>query len=191
MSENPISISNLNDFIFCPVSIYFHSLDENTEKLTYQDSYQLDGTAAHEKSDKAAYSTKKSMLQGISVYCEKYNLVGKIDTFDVEKGILTERKKKIKVIYDGYIFQLYAQYYALTEMGYKVSELRLYSIDDNKVYNIEPPENSLEMFEKFVSLLERFSSFDFYGFTQTNIQKCQNCIYEPLCCYSALKEAQE
>ena len=29
MSEQPLSISNLNDFIFCPVSIYFHSLDIN------------------------------------------------------------------------------------------------------------------------------------------------------------------
>ena len=40
------------------------------------------------------------MLQGIPVYCEKYNLIGKIDTFDSVKGILTERKKKIKMVYD-------------------------------------------------------------------------------------------
>lgn len=106
MSEQPISISNLNDFIFCPVSIYFHSLDNDTEDLMIKDSHQLNGTASHEKSDKAAYSSKKSMLQGISVYSDEYNLCGKIDTFDSEKGILTERKKKIQTIYDGYIFKL-------------------------------------------------------------------------------------
>ena len=50
------------------------------------------------------------MLQGISVYCEKYNLVGKIDVFDEKTGILTECKKKIKTVYDGYIYQIYAQY---------------------------------------------------------------------------------
>ena len=43
--------------------------------------------AQHEKVDSAAYSTRKSMLQGIPVYCEKYNLIGKIDTFDSVKGI--------------------------------------------------------------------------------------------------------
>ena len=69
MSENPIAISTLNDFIFCPVSIYFHSL-ETEEKIMFQDSYQLNGTEAHKSSDAATYSTKKSMLQGISVYCE-------------------------------------------------------------------------------------------------------------------------
>lgn len=95
MSENPIAISYLNDFIFCPVSIYFHQLDQE-ENILIQSSDQINGTDAHKNSDLATYSTKKTMLQGIGIYCEKYNLFGKIDIFDVEKGILTERKKKIK-----------------------------------------------------------------------------------------------
>ena len=61
MSEVPLIISNLNDFIFCPASIYFHSLEEEEENLLGQDSYQINGSAAHEKSDKAEYSTKKSV----------------------------------------------------------------------------------------------------------------------------------
>ena len=70
------------------------------------------------------------MLQGIGIYCEKYNLVGKIDVFDTKSGILTERKKKVTKIYDGYVFQIYAQYFSLIEMGYKVVKLHLYSMDD-------------------------------------------------------------
>ncbi len=62
MSEEPLSISNLNDFIFCPVSIYFHSLENETEVMTYQDSYQINGSAAHSKPDNGKYSTKKSVL---------------------------------------------------------------------------------------------------------------------------------
>lgn len=71
-----------------------------------QDSFQLNGTNAHKHSDSATYSTEKSMLQGVSVYCEKYNLIGKIDVFDERTGVLTERKKKIKTVYDGYIQQI-------------------------------------------------------------------------------------
>ncbi len=187
MSEYPISISNLNDFVFCPVSIYFHSVESDTEKLTYQDSFQINGTAAHEKSDTGAYSSKKDMLQGISVYCERYNLIGKIDTFDAENGILTERKKKIKQIFDGYVFQLYAQYFALCEMGYEVSEIRLYSMDDNKTYKIEKPEEAPEMLGKFEKLMSDLESFEFESFVQTNPLKCNMCIYEPLCSFSVLK----
>ena len=116
--ESPIAITNLNDFIFCPVSIYFHAIDSDAEKLTYQDHYQINGTAAHEKSDSGAYSDRKDILQAVSVYCEKYDLYGKIDTFDIKTDKLTERKKKISTIYDGYVFQVYAQYFALTPLAY-------------------------------------------------------------------------
>ncbi len=187
MSEEPIIISNLNDFIFCPVSIYFHSLDEE-ENILSQDSYQLNGTNAHKSSDSATYSTKKSMLQGMSVFCEKYNIIGKIDTFDSEKGILTERKKKIKTIYDGYIFQIYAQYFALIEMGYIVNELRLYSMDDNRMYKIAKPENDRDKLYKFEKVISDMNSMGFDSFRQSNKEKCRKCIYEPLCGYSDLKE---
>ncbi len=186
MSETPLIISNLNDFIFCPVSIYFHSLD-NENGILNKDSYQLNGTDAHKNSDFATYSTKRSMLQEIGVYCEKYNIVGKIDTFDTKTGMLTERKKKITQIYDGYVFQLYAQYFSLTEMGYTVSKLNLYSMDDNKVYNVILPEKDVDMFEKFENLISEINAFSFDDFIQDNVFKCRKCIYEPLCSYSCLK----
>lgn len=71
MSETPIPISNLNDFMFCPVSIYFHSIDEDKDSLLIKDEYQLNGTESHKSSDSATYSTKKSMLQNTCVYYER------------------------------------------------------------------------------------------------------------------------
>lgn len=187
MSENPVSISNLNDFIFCPASIYFHLLDYETDKLTYQDNYQINGTAVHNTVDSCTYSDKKSVLQSVSVYSEEYNVYGKIDLFDIEKKLLTERKKKINQVYDGYVFQLYAQYFGLKELGYKVKNIRLYSMDDNKVYPVAIPEDDEKMFIKFQRLIENIRDFSFDGFVQTNIEKCKKCIYEELCSFSALK----
>ncbi len=86
MSEYPISISNLNDFIFCPASIYFHALDQDADRMMAQDTSQINGSAAHEKSDTGGYSSKKSILQGASVYSATYNISGKIDTFDIDIG---------------------------------------------------------------------------------------------------------
>ena len=188
MSETPITISNLNDFIFCPASIYFHSLDYETERLTYQDSYQINGTAAHKSVDSGTYSDNKNILQSISVYSEKYNLIGKIDMFDNDKHVLTERKKKVKTIYDGYIFQVYAQYFGLTEFGYKVKKIKIYSMDDNKVYPIELPVENSKMLCKFESLIHAINTFTFNQFVQKNTEKCKKCIYETLCSFSGLKE---
>lgn len=71
MSENAFAISKINDFVFCPVSIYYHDLDNETDKLTYQDSYQLNGTAAHTKIDSGQYSDRIDVLQNVSVYSSK------------------------------------------------------------------------------------------------------------------------
>lgn len=186
MSEELILISHLNDFVFCPVSIYFHSLSKDTDNIMYQDACQINGTAAHDKIDKSNYSDRKSILQSISVYSEKYKIFGKIDVFDIKSGILTERKKKISKIYDGYVFQLYAQCIALREMGYAVNEIRFYSMDDNKVHKIALPENNADMFEKFEKTIEAIDRFSFESYRQKNKQKCLNCIYEPLCSYSVI-----
>lgn len=180
--ENPIPITKLNDFIFCPASIYFHNLYNDLEKSAYESFYQTNGTHIHETVDMGTYSTSsKTILQSIEVYCEQYGLYGKIDIFDKEKCVLTERKKKIKTIYDGYVFQLFGQCLSLREMGYTVKALRLYSYDDNKMYDILLPENNHEMFQKFLDLIYEINEFNIDNFVQTNPLKCKNCIYEPYC----------
>lgn len=131
--EDIILISQLNDFIFCPVSIYFHNLYGAKDKMLFQKAAQINGTAAHEKVDSNAYTTSQNILMGTDVYCDSLRLLGKIDTFDIRRGLLRERKKKIKVIYDGYIFQVYSQCLALREMGYEVKEIQLYSYEGNSI----------------------------------------------------------
>ena len=184
--DDLIPISFLNDFIFCPVSIYFHQLYGSQERLTYQCSDQINGTAAHKTVDGSTYSTRKNVLQGISVYSEKLRLIGKIDVFYQDTGILVERKKRIKTIYDGYVFQIYAQCYCLREMGHAVSGLKLYSMDDNKTFTVPLPEEDSKMDRKFLSLIRQIKTFTLENYQQNNIEKCRQCIYEPACDRSLL-----
>lgn len=179
--EEPIRITMLNDFIFCPASIYFHRMYEDLALTLYQDDKQLEGRAAHESVDNVKYSTRKNILQGASVYCEKYNLTGKIDVFDSEKGFLVERKKKIQKIYDGYVFQVYGQCFALREMNYSVNRIRLHSMDDNKNFEIPLPEDDPLMLKKFEDVIERINNFDINKFMPENESKCQMCIYNRFC----------
>lgn len=179
--DDVILLSQLNDFIFCPVSIYFHNLYGNMEKTLYQGHSQQAGTAAHKTIDEKRYCTAQNIITSLDVYCERYRLAGKIDMFDTKTGCLTERKKKIKAVYDGYVFQLYGQCFSLREMGYEVKELCLYSMDDNKKYPVLLPEETPSMLQMFEHLIEEMRNFTVEGYIQTNAKKCQNCIYEPAC----------
>ncbi len=180
-AENVIKITQLNDFVFCPASIFFHNLYAEVDKTLYQSGDQINGTKAHETVDSGSYRTGQKSVAGLEVYCEAYGLIGKIDLFYPETGKLVERKKHIKTIYDGYVFQLYAQYFALKEMGYPVKSLYLYSIDDNKSHFVPLPEDDPAMQERFEQVIREMATFDLFSFRQTNRQKCERCIYEPMC----------
>ena len=51
MEEDYISISTLNDFIFCPYSIYLHNVYENTDESIFHATPQTQGRIAHETVD--------------------------------------------------------------------------------------------------------------------------------------------
>ena len=179
--EQPIPFTYLNDFVFCPASVYFHMLYDDTDRALYQDSAQINGTAAHKAVDTNTYTGKLGNIQGISIYCEKLNLLGKIDLYDSTAHTLTERKNLVKQIYDGYVFQLYGQCFAMREMGYEVERLRIHSIQDNRSYDIPLPEDDNEKLTAFLKIIDDINSFDMDSFRQLNISKCQHCIYEPAC----------
>ena len=114
------------------------------------------------------------------VFCEKYGIAGKIDIFDTEKGELVERKNQIKKIYDGYRYQVYAQYFCLVEMGYAVNKIYLHSLVDNKRYSIAlPGEKERQEFGDLIAQIGNFN-LETKNFTQ-NKAKCQQCIYSELC----------
>lgn len=184
--DNQVKISFLNDFIFCPISIYFHNLYGDTETLMYQNFHQIKGKNIHKTIDDNRYSTRKNILTSIDVFSEKYNLYGKIDIYNLETKTLIERKNCVETIYDGYILQLYAQYFCMIEMGYEIEQLEIHSVSNNKKYIVNLPTKNVEMFTKFENIIETIINFNIEEFRQENKIKCMNCIYEPACDRSLL-----
>lgn len=174
-----IPITALNDFVFCPRSLYFHGVYEAIGEGHYKASPQKMGTLRHSASDAGAYSSRSRYRQGMSVSSEKYGLVGKIDIYDVETKTLIERKTKIRFVYPGYKWQVLGQILCLEEMGYEVREAVLHSLSDNKKY---PVDISAEDWESFLGLIDRIRTFDI---SQTHPiadeKKCAGCIYRTLC----------
>jgi len=174
-----IPISTLNDFVFCPRSIYFHGVYDMFDGMHYKSVFQKRGTLKHSASDEGRYSSRKRYLQGMDVASQEYGLVGKIDIYDQETKTLIERKAHIEHVYEGYKWQVFGQIVCLEEMGFEVMEAMLHSLSDNKKY---PVEITQEDWEKFFDLLEEIRMYDMENAPMaTNKEKCERCIYRTLC----------
>jgi len=178
--ENYIKISNLNDFIFCPKSIYFHELYGKYNHQTYQSTDQIIWKNNHISIDNKDYSTSQNVIQSLAIFSDKYQLVGKIDLYHIDKKSLIERKTYINKIYDGYKYQLYAQYFCMIEMWYEIDKMQIYSLKDNKSYIIQIPNQ--EEISKFEDFIKNYKEFDICkSKISINPEKCKKCIYSELC----------
>lgn len=178
--ESYLMITQINDFIFCPRSIYYSGIFRNSVSTDiYHHTPQMIGCAAHETVDNNTYSSRKDIITGLTVFSSRYNLLGRIDILDLSAKLLTERKYSITAIYDGFKYQLYAQFFALQEMGYQVTQMRLHSQKDNRNYEIALPDAAETI--KFETILDKMRSFDLQQPFTPNQNKCKHCIYNPLC----------
>ncbi len=182
--ETYLPITYLNDFVFCPYSIYLHQVFDNNQEETYSASPQQYGKSAHsdidsfEEKEKTSKSVSK-ILKGIYVISNKLGVYGKIDTLYLNQKKLVESKYQIKTLYRGYYYQLWSQYFALCEMGYEVTKLNFYSIKDRQNYPISIPDKNDEA--ELRSHIRKIANFDFEAELIVNPMKCSHCIYAALC----------
>lgn len=175
-----IAISTLNDFIFCPYSIYLHNVYMETDETMYHATPQTRGRFAHESVDKKTASNRADDILSLPIYSEEYGLMGKIDLYKRKEGKLIERKYQLKQIYQGQIYQLWAQMLCMKEMGYAVKELAFYEISTNKMIPVKMPnEEELSMFRRFIDSFRKYNPEE-TPFT-INANKCRHCIYCNLC----------
>ena len=151
----------------------------DTDEGLYHATPQTRGRIAHESVDTKTASNKKTDLQSLPVYSAKFKLMGKVDIFKQKEKLLIERKYNLKQIFQGQIYQLWAQYLCLQEMGYEVEQIAFYETSTNKTIPIRlPTEKDIQDFESFIRGFRRFNPTDKL---HTNPNKCKHCIYCNLC----------
>lgn len=176
--EPIINISNINDFLYCPKSLYLHTIYSSFDTKVFHDAPQVVGGLVHEAIDQNRYSTSKHILQGLPVYSQKLGVKGKIDIYDAKKQHLIERKYRVKQIYKGFLYQLYAQMYCLEEARYPVKQMSIHSLADNKRYDIPLPTASERT--EFEATIRQMRQFDVAQLTAHNCSQCDNTIYSLL-----------
>lgn len=174
-----INISELNDFIFCPYSIYIHHIYDGVDKGLYYSEPQIVGTYSHESVDKKTYTKNKDYLMSLPIWSDNLSIMGKIDVYKISEKLLVERKYKLNKIYRGQLYQLWAQAFCMEEMGYTVNEVAFYEISANKKHIVDKPGKYQYM--ELLSFIKKFKDFDGTNFIQTNMNKCSHCIYKSLC----------
>ncbi len=140
---------------------------------------QTKGKAAHEAIDEKKYSSRKDEITSLSVYSNELGVIGKIDLYKGKEKILIERKYQLNNIYQGQIYQLWAQYFCMKEMGYDIEKLAFYAISTNKIFPINIP--TIENKKELQNFIIRFKQYDPKQNIQINKNKCIHCIYCNLC----------
>lgn len=177
--DDYISISALNDYIFCPYSIYLHNVYMEADEGLYHATPQTKGRVAHETIDNKTYSTRKNDVMSLSVCSDSLGVIGKIDLYKKDKKLLIERKYQLKQIFKGQIYQLWTQYLCMIEMGYDVQELAFYEISTNKMIPVNLPDE-LELVE-LKSFIAKFRNYTPDMPVTVNLNKCVHCVYCNLC----------
>lgn len=179
--EDFMPISYLNDFIFCPYSLYLHQVFDYNDEEVFSAAPQQTGKSGHQKIDEEQVTAthRSKILKGIYVLSERLGIYGKIDTLYVTEKKLVESKYFISTIYQGYYYQLWAQYFALKEMSYEVDALFFFSIKDRKTYPIAIPGEA--EYEELRTHIRTIARYDFEQPFTPNPEKCRHCIYASLC----------
>jgi CRISPR-associated protein Cas4 len=140
---------------------------------------QTQGRASHLAIDEKSYSTKRDIIVGLPVFSCELGIAGKIDIYKSSERCLVERKHRLNKIYKGQIYQLWAQYFCMIEMGYRVEKLSLYSISENKTYPVSiPSDDDRREIVEFIACLR---DFDIDANIPINENKCKHCVYCNLC----------
>lgn len=157
--ESYISIATLNEFIFCPYSIYLHAVYMESDEDVYKAAPQLSGSNAHKAIDERHSSTRKEDIMALPVYSDELGLKGAIDIYKGHQRLLIERKNHLRQIYRGQLYQLWAQYFCMTEMGYVIEKIAFYDISANKMmYQPLPTSKDKEELKSFI-IITSFNIF--------------------------------
>lgn len=151
----------------------------DTDDGLYHAKPQTRGKMAHKTVDNKTASNRRDDLLSLPVYSVRYKLMGKVDVYRKREKLLIERKYQLKQIFQGQIYQLWAQYFCLQEMGYEVEQMAFYEISTNKMIPISLPDR--EDVAQFTAFIENFHRFNPADVIHVNPNKCQHCIYSNLC----------
>ena len=183
-----VSFSELNDFLFCPQSLYLHTLYKNYKSNIYHDTPQADGKAAHETIDQNTYN-RAGWETGVWLCSPSHMIYGRCDLYNPSTGELVERKRTIKKVYEGQRMQAWAQAICLMDMQRSVTSITLHSLTDNVRHKLPIPDDLItSRVNLLVQEIQAYkANYNANVSVSVSDTRCRRCIYAPLCPVANLK----
>ena len=151
-----------------------------SDEMIFHAEPQTIGRVSHDSIDHKTYSNRANDIMSLPVYSESFGLMGKIDLYKKKEHLLIERKYQLKQIFQGQIYQLWAQMFCMQEMGYTVDKLAFYEMSTNRMISVNIPSDS--DIQRFSIFIQQFRLFDPASTSfHINTNKCRHCIYCNLC----------
>ena len=127
MASEPVMISALNQYVFCPRRCALM----HVEGIWSDNEHTTIGSLLHDHADEPGYETDGvvTLLRALPLYSSRYGLVGKADIVEMRAGVPTpvEYKKGKRRQFENDDIQLCAQALCLEEMfGVAVTEGCIY-----------------------------------------------------------------
>lgn len=151
----------------------------DTDEEIYHAKPQTRGRIAHETVDEKKSSSLKNEIQSLPVSSDELGVMGKIDVYRQKEKLLIERKYKLKNIYRGQLYQIWAQYYCMIEMGYEIDKIAFYEISTNKMIPLDLPTDNEK--QELQELIYKYRNYNLEDNFTLNENKCLHCIYCNLC----------
>ena len=175
--EEYIPITHLNDFLFCPYSIYLHNVYQGAEDQAVKAAPQLSGTKAHKRKEES--TPDGALMLSMPVLSEELGIYGIIDEYDPLGGVLTEYKNHINKVFEGQLVQVQSQAICLAEMEYTLKALRLADLSTGRTVPVRLPTEADR--QRIKELIGRYKSWSPENRLEVNPAKCRKCIYSALC----------
>ena len=174
--EHYLAITTLNDFIFCPYSIYLHEIYHQNREEAYHSAFQSKGKRLHHFIEN---NQDENSWKNAFVYSEKLKIYGRIDDYNKRTKELIEYKSTVAIAFRGYYYQIWAQFLCLSEMGVEVVHLSFYDFRQDKKIPVTIPND--EQILELKNHIKKVQEFDFNTDLNPNPNKCKQCIYHHLC----------
>ena len=152
----------------------------DTDEFFYKATPQIAGTIAHVKTELYTATKQSKDILSLQVYSDELGVVGEIDVYKLDKKQLIERKNTLKVIFRGQLYQLWAQYFCMVEMGYEIESMAFHEISTGKLIPINIPKDKEK--QELKDFIKKYVNYvPDKDIIPINKNKCLHCIYCNLC----------
>ena len=182
MDEDPLPISLIADFVFCPRRAWLEMQGERVESAQIQQ-----GTNDHAVADRFTGADDAGLFHAIDIRANQWNLSGRLDAVQLtEAGAIIREYKATPVkremrVTDAMRIQLALQAMCLQEMGYNIAGTQIFFTSHHRRVNVELTSDDFHDAECAIKGTRALANSDVAPEPFEDSPRCMYCSHVGIC----------